>query len=266
MRYFSGDELKNGRVVKQGRWVDREPCWSVRRESPTTWQSADSYFRETIIGAHCDSNWYEGNGGTLGEPQNHLPSDFTTEDAPALLGFDESIDQYCATKLHEAHPNMRPVFGHAANCVHANQNILSLYGDRVPYNICRNFEWMVCAAQGRLPGQGFERRIVFAKEPGDLYPGGGKGKPLGDCCGWAPPSKPTGGFGYTTDDIFYLEVCLFNEICNNGDALFHLKVGEDFVCDFSRQRFAALKALLLSPAQMSTEAVQCDRARTCNAK
>eukprot|EP00966_Prymnesium_polylepis_P238653 5519330-Prymnesium_polylepis.2 len=28
-------------------------------------------------------------------------------------------------------------------CVKASLNILSLYGDRVPYNVCRNLEWQV---------------------------------------------------------------------------------------------------------------------------
>ena len=31
--------------------------------------------------------------------------------------------------------------GHAERCIAANYNILSLYGDRLPYNICRNLEW-----------------------------------------------------------------------------------------------------------------------------
>ena len=105
------------------------------------------------MGTHCDSNWYKGNKGELGEPNpdqsNHIPSGFS-KDAPALLGFDESIDQYCT----EQSPSRGSDDGHAANCVRANRNIFSLYGERIPFNICRNLEWMVCAAQGKLPGQG----------------------------------------------------------------------------------------------------------------
>eukprot|EP00966_Prymnesium_polylepis_P077003 1784064-Prymnesium_polylepis.1 len=32
--------------------------------------------------------------------------------------------------------------------------------------------------------------------------------------------------GYATDDVFYLEVCSTWMMCNNGDELFELDVGE----------------------------------------
>ena len=107
--------------------------------------------------------------------------------------------------------------------MNANLNILSLYGDRVPYNICRNLEWQVCAAKGQLPGQG-GHDIIFARSPNSLDPSS-REKPLGQCRGWRP-----GGAGncmrdgYATDDIFFLEVCLFNQICSNGHELFQLNV------------------------------------------
>ena len=73
-------------------------------------------------------------------------------------------------------------------------NILSLYGNRLPYNICREPEWITCAANGLLPGQkGLE--IVFSKPPKELdfrpasrtrawqnVVAGGRGEDLpGDC-------------------------------------------------------------------------------------
>ena len=70
-------------------------------------------------------------------------------------------------------------------CVHSGFNILSLYGARVPYNICRNLEWQVCAAKGRIPGQN-SKKIVFGKKPSELDPNPGGGKPLGTCGGWVP--------------------------------------------------------------------------------
>ena len=73
--------------------------------------------------------------------------------------------------------------------------------------------WQVCAAQGKLPGQGGDT-ILFGRRPGSLDPEGGTGKPLGQCKGWVPSQKPKGGvYGYATDDVFYLELCLFNEVC-----------------------------------------------------
>lgn len=32
---------------------------------------------------------------------------------------------------------------------------------------------------------------------------------------------------YATDDIFFLEVCTFNQICSNGDELWQLEVGQE---------------------------------------
>ena len=31
---------------------------------------------------------------------------------------------------------------------------------------------------------------------------------------------------YATDDIFFLEVCMFNQICRNGEELWRLDVGQ----------------------------------------
>ena len=33
------------------------------------------------------------------------------------------------------------------------------------------------------------------------------------CSGWVPKKKPEGGiYGYATDDIFYLETCLYSQV------------------------------------------------------
>ena len=100
------------------------------------------YFDDVRRGAACNTNWYEGNSGDLGR-QDKLPQ--FPSSAPALLGFDETIDQFCQARGGSG--------DHAWACIKASLNILSLYGDRVPYNICRNLEWQVCAAKGLLPGQ-----------------------------------------------------------------------------------------------------------------
>eukprot|EP00966_Prymnesium_polylepis_P238654 5519330-Prymnesium_polylepis.3 len=75
-----------------------EACWAVartvRQKEP---QPAATYFDEVLSGAHCGSNWYEGNPGALGR-QDAQPA-FSGPLAPALLGFDESIDDFCAHEL-----------------------------------------------------------------------------------------------------------------------------------------------------------------------
>ena len=109
------------------------------------WLMADGLMVDGLMGCaagkHCDSNWYEGStidGSRKGE---HYRPQFTGLTAPAVLGFDEAIDRACF--------NTRGGHHHAEKCIHSNLNILSLHGDRVPYNICRNLEWQARAAPPR---------------------------------------------------------------------------------------------------------------------
>ena len=76
-------------------------------------------------------------------------------------------------------------------------------------------EWQVCAAKGLVPGQGgVGMRFSYAPKKLEVY---GKAKSLGDCRGWKPDYMPAGcPDGYAKDDVFYMEVCLFNQICSNG--------------------------------------------------
>lgn len=226
-------------------------CWDVKRDDDGARQKPETYFEEAFTGMHCDSNWYEGNQGELGRPHHALPN-FRRGTAPALLGFDESIDQFCAKTLGGDYHWM----GHAEQCVQASLNILSLFGDRVPYNICRNLEWQVCAAKGMLPGQG-GLAIKFAKAPKTLDIT--RHSRLGVCSGWVPNQVPGAGFyGYATDDVFYLESCLFNEICENKEELFSLEEGDVFICQFSETGFRQLQSLLLTKPQPDLHATQCN--------
>ena len=207
-------------------------CFTRVRDDHRLEQPANRYFAQTYSGQHCETNWFEGNSGQLGEP-HHIPT--FHQHAPALLGFDEAIDQYCIGKGGGG--------GHAQACIQSSLNILSLYGDRVPYNICRNFEWQVCAAYGRIPGQG-DRRIIFSKAPKSLdflhSPR------LGQCSGWSPIDC-RGQNGYATDSIFFLEVCLFSQICSNRAELFTLDVGDEWECDFNDNAYWELSEMLMEP-------------------
>lgn len=105
----------------------------------------------------------------------------------------------------------------------------------------------MCAATGQLDGQG-NPVIIFATAPNSLVIDRGP-NPLDVCGGWMPPeARRFGDAGWANDDIFFLEVCLFNQMCNNGPALFQLRVGERFNCDFSPRRAAELQSILERPA------------------
>ena len=103
-------------------------CFEVPRDRSSEQMKPETFFSDTLSGAHCDTNWYEGNNGDLGRA---TPS--FAEPAPALLGFDSSIDAYCAENKPPPLQarGQRQYYGHAGECVNANLNILSLYGDRL---------------------------------------------------------------------------------------------------------------------------------------
>ena len=215
-------------------------CWDRKRDARNTWQDPEQYFTETFAGFWCGSNWYEGNPGQLGN-MHYRPS--FTADAPALLGFDETIDSFCASR-DAANPNGGAGGNwHAGHCIAANLNILSLYGNRVPYNICCNLEWQVCASLGKLPGQ-TSPQILFSKAPSELDPGPSSAKPFGQCRGWRDAEGSCEG-AYATDSIFFLEVCVFNQICANSDELWTLAAGQPFTCNLNRSRFDALQQMLI---------------------
>ena len=215
-------------------WIARnrgdEACWGRQN-----WE-IDNYFRSVIQGHKCSMNWYTGNSGELGKPDGGPTKQKTdphfTQSAPAVLGFDEAIDYYC---------NQHDQINHAVACVKSNVNILSLYGKLVPYNSCRNFEWQVCAALGQLPGQG-GNTIRFARPPKTLHPNTGD-RPIGSCTGYHPEGCDT---GFASSDIFYMETCLYAQICANGDELFTLGVGQDFHCTVDQHRFMELQKWLTS--------------------
>ena len=88
------------------------------------------------------------------------------------------------------------------------------------------------------------------------------GKPLGQCDGFRPPHLNETEVAYSNTDIFYLEVCIFNQLCTNGDDLFSL-TGQDFVCNFSEARYWELISLLqTAPTQLPP--APCDQYTTVN--
>jgi len=218
--------------------------WRVRQKGGWSCFGSDRgqgwrYFDDAWWGRDCARNWYTGNGGNLGDPQGGPTRQwvwphFDTKLNPALLGFDESIDQYCWSHGGQGG-------GHAATCVRAGVNILSLYGDEIPYNICRNVEWQVCAAKGTLPGQG-SRKIRFAYAPKLLEPESGP-KPIGNCDGYMPAG--CGNRGYASSDIYYMEACVYSMMCKNRDEFWRLDAEQDFVCDMNWEGYSAFRDYLL---------------------
>ena len=139
-------------------------CWEVTRDAGRSQQDPAVFMDGIRSGAHCTTtNWLLGNRpaahNELPKPIEHLrdigrPTFVAnyTAPAPALLGFDWSVHQHCSSQLKAKLPYSD--FEHAAACVAANRNILWIKeNSRVAYNLCRNLEWLSCAARGQLRGQ-----------------------------------------------------------------------------------------------------------------
>ena len=257
----------------------REPsedaCWG---------NDGEGFFRRAAAASSltCDRNWFGGTPGEVGRstpisigqnwpgdgPSNNQSYHYFTKPAPALLGFDEPKDRYCAYMAGKpGRPS--PDGQHANFCVDANVNMMSLglagrdaaimrdrndhIEDPYGYNMCRHFEWLMCAANGRLPGQnGAGFRFVTAPKLAVIEQGGDH--PLDSCHeSWCP--RGTGKNGHSTSDVFYLETCILSQICRNYWHLFVLAPFEDFVCDLSEPaRYDNFRNLVLStmPAMRHT--------------
>ena len=96
--------------------------------------------------------------------------------------------------------------------------------------MCVNLMWQTCAIKGLLHGQGGGRQMRFSIAPAALdtalFRNPPKGCVNGDC-----------GNGYAVSDVYYAEVCVMSHSCRNREALFRLRVGELFVCDFDETAF-----------------------------
>merc|ERR1712031_149562 len=108
------------------------------------------------------------------------------------------------------------------------------------YNQCRNLEWQICAAMGKLPGQGGVE-IQFATPPSSIA---FDGPWFHHCTGYktAPCSS---SHGFANDDVFFTEVCTYSIICSNGNELLDLSDGQSWRCNLSDSGMQWLKEKLL---------------------
>jgi len=221
-------------------WLDYATCWSDEFVHPV---GSDQYFDDgwqffddAWWGRDCHRNWYTGNIGSLGDinggPDKTWVEPHYTAPAPGLLGFDRNINWHCGGSEGADHANA---------CVRSNINILSLFGDAIPYNMCRNLEWQMCAAKGTLPGQR-SNTIIFSYAPKDLEFNGGD-FPLGGCNSYAPLGCED---GYSSGDVFSLEVCIYDAMCSNRESMWELEAGDQWQCDMEYEGYQFLFQTILN--------------------
>jgi len=201
------------------RFPGTEACWD--------WDGDPHFWENTLEGTSCERNWLAGAVGSMNDRPFY-------PDSPALLGFDESINEFCAGQI-----GVDPWDGFDLNlaiamrCRDARRNVLrDLQG---AWSMCVNLQWQLCAVNGKLPGQGLPQ-ISFATAPKDLQPQW-----------WTDPgNNPIFGkwiaFGccdpmrFSVADVYYAELFVAYKVCANGAEIFNLEVGELFTCDLDGGR------------------------------
>ena len=204
--------------------------------SGSCWRNLGSaaYFARVreLAAPMCDRNWFEGSLVGQAGQKNSRPT-FPAGKAPALMGFDDTIRDYCNEQLGYVYPGE---INHAiaAGCAQTNLNIMRVAQG---WSMCMNLEWLLCATRGLLPGMGDERIIYFASAPNSLR---NDDKALDNKGNW-----------YNSGIVFFLEVCLLTQVCRNSEELLRVSRGDAFVCDLGdaahRQRVAASLVRALSP-------------------
>jgi hypothetical protein len=199
----------------QGRGRGGESCFGEGA-------GAQQFFENAFAGNNCQRNWLEGN--------HDYP--VYDADAPALLGFGgASMMEHCLSLIgqwrHMWFANSRSI---AEACIAARRNILRV---KSGWTMCLNVEWQLCAARGSLPGQG-NGGITFSPAPKDLRVDGNP----------SPVREGGQGVPIVETDVFYLEICVFHQICSNRDRLWTLNEGDAFECELDQTGFDELQRIL----------------------
>jgi hypothetical protein len=178
--------------------------------------------------AMCDRNWYEGVAGC--HTQGRLP--YYGKPVPALLGFDQNIIKAC--NFMNGCGQSYAVSGPQA-CIRANMSILALYASAPSYNMCRNLEWLVCAAKGNLVEQRGSATMVFTPAPLRL-----------NAMELVRDSSKS-AHDYSMKSVYVLETCILSQLCSNAEELFRVHTLQTFVCKYNASALPELVIKLLSP-------------------
>ena len=182
-----------------------------------------AFFADVLSGSSCDQDFYAGYSG--------FP-EYGADVAPALVGFDFSMLEYCLRALGQARhvwwASPRQI---ASTCIAANSNV---FKPKWGWSMCNNLRWQLCAAQGLLHGQNGQNGVRFTPAPSTLRLNGEN-----------PPKRPGGrGVSFGDVDVYYLEVCIFAQVCSNGADIFGLVEGQIFNCQLDEALFGEFQAMI----------------------
>ena len=223
------NRLRKGRYHETRRKGTEPACWE--HEGP-------SFFERVRDGIDCgNTSWFDFVTRAGQEARG------IRQPMPALIGFLDDCAKVCTAgdiRTHRSLQRGRATFVPeykrlAMACESANYHILMLWrASSKPWNMCTNFKWLVCAAQGRLPNQ---RRndLLLASEPPTLP------RLRQDF------ANMTDAYSFSGDLVYHHEFLLLAYFCDNGDNLFSIgNLTGTFQCAFNRTQYDRLAQQLKS--------------------
>jgi hypothetical protein len=194
------------------------------------------WVNEMEAGVACGRNWFSGVGGGCVD-QLVLPA--WTGPAPAAIGFDDKLAERCADRKGRPDAPLPAALlehgGRKRSCIHKNLNVLALFSQAPSYDLCRNLEWLVCAARGALPGQA--GRGILADPPPQRV--------RIDAL-WHHSALRGSALRYSSYAVYPLEVCILSALCSNRAELFRLGPDQPFRC---RWQASALRRVVFQMAE-----------------
>ena len=221
----SREEVASLRFDERRRRPGTAACWDPGQRG-----EGERYFSRAALGADClNASWFH-RASTSSRGNDEQA---TARRNPALLGFMPSIKRLCMSSSRIAPEVLRRTDRYkqlALACESASYNILLLWRNGARrWSMCRNFEWLVCAARGKLPQQ-HSNEIVFANAPSTLR--------MGQI--WR--MMDIGSF--SGQIVYHAEVCLLSSMCDNGAELFGSSWADRrhraFRCALNESRLASL--------------------------
>lgn len=178
-----------------------EFAWTRRWPGQDACWGDGTWFERVAAAEDCDrGDYYWGN---------------TIRGAASVLGFGYTMQDFCNRQA--GLDDDEYIWDLREACTAANLNIL-----RVGFwDMCINVEWAICIIRG--DDAGGDRSLLFTFPPGSL-----------DTSDYSNDL-----YTITEDDIYYLEVCTLNEMCENYEEIFTTQLDERFICKFDAARWEA---------------------------
>ena len=107
---------------------------------------------------------------------------------------------------------------------------------------CESLEWVLCALQGRLRGQGFSE-ITFEVAPRDTqlrwltHPG--------ELPAYPCRQLPCDAGAYTVNDAYLAELAMIYALCANRRELWQLSAEREFECELEEDAYRDLTSRLV---------------------